>query len=501
MLSNQELQNIRQALANNPSKNAERKLKNKLIEHDYASKYPPFSPLVHHRQFVNKKTDEQTLYQLIDAAKISEIILLDTESVTAHRQPNRPGLIQLQLIPNDAVPIVALIEVHHLPPTNSNEFKLMQEFFRIVLDSDKVIYTWGTIDELTPFTTFKLFNIKQIYLPENENLQDLVKKYWQLCHKHKATVDCNCEDCLGKKPDQPWKLSDAVAHLLHEWLDKRHTCSPFNIGLDPQLRQLSTEQLEYRTILTNYAANDVLSMEKVMIGMQEQPPPTSPIITSTNHPENVPENQDEILPNTIDTTPVVLLLHPSSPLSITQHQLISDQQTNQQQHHHHQTKKETEHQHEKVNCQHQREEKQNYRTGKQHQTDSQDKQEGTDQHRSNERNRTDYRYQRQEHNADIERTQKNRTSTIRQRQRHFRHEIIRRGIDPRFSITIVKEILRRYEVPYTAVQISKSKMTRRSSLYIGIRYPSKIRKYEIRTRYLFTTDYYNEFCARNRYRR
>lgn len=111
--------------------------------------------------------------------------------------------------------------------------------------------------------------------------------------------------------------------------------------------------------------------------------------------------------------------------------------------------------------------------------------------------------EQQQHEAttsltNIERNKRNRARTLKQRQRHYRHEIIRRGIDSRFSIKIVKEILRRYEIPYTAVNISKSTMTGRTSLYIGIRNPSKLREYEARTKNLFTTDYYNEFRARHR---
>ena len=98
---------------------------------------------------------------------------------------------------------------------------------------------------------------------------------------------------------------------------------------------------------------------------------------------------------------------------------------------------------------------------------------------------------------DQRRKLRNRRSTLKQRRRQYRYEIIRRGIDPRFTITIVKEILRRYEVEYTAVNISKSTITGKTSLYIGIRNPSKLREFETRTRKLFTTDYYNEFRARH----
>lgn len=75
------------------------------------------------------------------------------------------------------------------------------------------------------------------------------------------------------------------------------------------------------------------------------------------------------------------------------------------------------------------------------------------------------------------------------------HEIIRRGIDGRFSISIVKEILRRFEIEYTAVHIAKSNITNKTLLYIEVRNSLELREFEVRTQSLFTTDFYNEFCA------
>jgi hypothetical protein len=330
MLSDQEIENIQRTLANNPSKNTEKKLKNKLTEHRFASKYPPFTPLQHHRYFFNRKTDEQILNQIIDVAKGSTIILLDTESVPVFRQPNRPGLIQLQLIPNDATPTVIIVEVHHLPSTDSNEFQLMKTFFRIVLDSEKIVYTWGKIDELEPFVEFNLFNTEQIYSPENENLQNIFKIYWQQSHKHESSNDCKCEECIGKKPNQTWKLLDAVAYQLNEWLDKRHTCSPFDIGLDPQLGQSHPNQFEYRNILTNYAANDVLSMEKLMIDMQEHPPPPELTQTSIEHVENISRIIHQDSSDSTEEITTILSTYPSV-LSVNRiNQSIFDHETNQQ---------------------------------------------------------------------------------------------------------------------------------------------------------------------------
>ena len=92
----------------------------------------------------------------------------------------------------------------------------------------------------------------------------------------------------------------------------------------------------------------------------------------------------------------------------------------------------------------------------------------------------------------------NRACTIKQRKRNYRTEIIRRRIDRRFSITLVKEILRRYGIPFTAINIAKSSIMGEKSLYIGLRNTSNVRQYEVQTRNLFSPDFYNEFRTRHR---
>lgn len=621
MLSDWELESIQQALTNNPSKSVEKRLENQLAQHKYALKYPLFQPLSHHRQFINRKTDDQTLHRMIDIAKDSTLILLDTESTPVYRRPNRPSLIQFQLIQSNSSSTVIIVEVNHLPPTKSTAFEQIQEFFRIVLDSNQIIYTWGTIEELKTFAQFNLFNIEQIYQPINRNLQDIFKDYWRQCHKHRSTEDCKCEKCLGRKPDQKWKLLDAVAHQLNECLDKRHTCSPFDIGLDPQLKQLRPEQLKYRSILTDYAANDVLSMEKLMMNMQERPPPSLQAATEEN--EDIVRIQNQ---NSSDPTGdlfVMMCTHSSSFLINATHQSTPNHeqdQTNQidqqfeekdfdhhrkivrtdsdsseripkRQRHEHQDEingykpvHRSEHQdqadsperfHNQLRSKRQEQtdrlERIDYQYWNEHRErttspckqdppvkyrhDSQNRYQGTNRPREyerinhSERNDPQHRSQRANHareqeqndqqsdpyrkrqrpNIDTEtkrqlddhnkrrrrdletqrlkmkiattnaerKKYRNRISTLKQRQRKYKYEFIRRGIDPRFSITIVQEILRRYDIPYTALNISKSKMTYGNSLYIGIDDRSKLHEYENRTKSLFTTDFYNEFCARN----
>lgn len=421
---------------------------------------------------------------MIEAAEMSTIFLLDTESTGAHRERNRPALIQLQMNPTTGLPPILLVETNYLPTINSNEFSLIKELFRIVLDSNNTIYSWGEIRELNEFVQFNLFTINQIHRAKNENLQELFKLYWQQCHPHTIGSDCQCEICIGKAPSSMWSLQDAVGHQINEWLDKRYTCSPFDIGLDPALDQFNEEQLQERLILATYAANDVLSMEKLLISMQEQLPELQTNLVD----EEIPPNY-QIDGQRIGVSPTIDELERSRP---------SEQDEQEQ------SKREPE--------------------GSPH-GPWLEQNNGNESHEDEERKRSSigqqnrsFLYsapaQRQEESIGIPRFKyeanqiditkkkhRNRICTIKQRIRNYRDEIIRRGIDPRFSISMVKEILRRYEVPYTALNISKSSSTGRTSLYIGIRNKAMLKEYESRTRELFTTDYFNEFSARNHIRR
>ena len=484
MLSHQELRNIRRQLENNPSKNLRKKLKKKLKEHEYASTYRPFTPLSHQRHFINQKTEEQTLIELTRVATDSTIFLLDTESVLVRHQPNRPGLIQLEIIPSDTLPVVLIIEVNHLPPTHSHAFQLIRQLFRIVLDPENVIYTWGIIAELKEFVQFNLFNHQQIESCDNRNLQDIFKQYWQQGHEHKRKDDCKCEECIGKNGNEQWSLQDAVAYQLEEWLDKRQTCSPFDMGLDPRLNRSQQKATERQTILADYAANDCLSMEKLMISIQEHPPPKLDRISigqdkSTNAIDEQIENQR----NSFNQS---MYLDSSASNSIDQS--IQHRQREQQQ------RREI----------HREEEPRSESSIRKRQRSEdlfESKFEDDDRIK---RRKSEHLEQYDQSPALDERKEekksRNRRSTLKQRKRQYKHEIIRRGIDPRFSITMVKEILRRYEIYYTAVNISKSSVTGRTSLYIGIKDQRKLHEYINQTKSLFTTDCYNEFRARRHLR-
>ncbi|CAF4019772.1 unnamed protein product [Rotaria sordida] len=137
--------NISKSITGQTRKNIRQTYREKLIEHYYALNYPPFEPSSYELIFINYRTLEETLIQLIKIINSSTLFIMDTESVCAYKKPNKPVLIQ---------------------------------------------------------TT-----------------------------------------------------------------DKRHTRSPFDIGLDPKLVKLNSNEFEYRQLITQYAANDCDAMYQLLITM------------------------------------------------------------------------------------------------------------------------------------------------------------------------------------------------------------------------------------------
>ncbi|CAF1318240.1 unnamed protein product, partial [Rotaria sordida] len=169
----------------------------------------------------------------------------------------------------------------------------------LLFQTKNIIYVWGEIDELTKFTEFNLFTYDQIYLSHNINLQGEFKLYWHKHHPHIPTSStnnqkCICEACIGIQENNPWSIQAATAYELHKWLDKRHTCSPFDIGLDPKLVKLNSNELQYRQLITLYAANDSITnnnLELMLFDTNEQ-----------NEQELIDEQQVKITSSTTTLT-------------------------------------------------------------------------------------------------------------------------------------------------------------------------------------------------------
>ena len=250
----------------------------KIKEERYSTLYKQFQPFPHTHYFINRSTDETTLKLLIQTASASDEFTIDTESINIPGKQNEPALIQLLMIHPYHASSVVIIECHHLIHKHHPHFKLIEKLFQVVLSSKKTNYIFGSKTELKPFIRFELFSLQQIESMTFINLQRNFKRYWQENHHHKPPnpenttqpEECQCETCIGKKPTESWSLQDCLAYELKQHLPKLLSQSKFNIGLDPTLRRLNSEERNHRRTLVEYACNDVLSMECIIRSLKNK---------------------------------------------------------------------------------------------------------------------------------------------------------------------------------------------------------------------------------------
>lgn len=492
-----QLEHIPETITGKPRQNLRALLKKKLHEHELASRFPPFKPYNYRQFFINYKTSAQTLHHLIDTVKNSTSFTLDTESICIYKQPNKPALIQLQVLQENLFSYVIFIEVCHLPHKDEQTFKLIQQLFIYLFDSYNDIYVWGSIDELDKFLKFNLFSSNQIHLSNNVHLQNDFKDYWHKHHPHQSisslttnNISCICEECLGIQLNNPWSIQDAVAYKLNQWLDKRYTISSFDIGLDPTLVHLNSNEIKHRNTITKYAANDCLAIQQLLIHMNildnqqrarellQQPELITSIdqdlsfnIPSTPSFTNIPPQQQSVHEPYEDISsddnneqqqsqpPRTILIDMNYSkrelIDERQHELIDERQR----------ELIIEHQHELID-----EHQQKLINNKQHNP------------------------------LTIEERKKihNRSTTLKQRIRSYKHEIIQRHIDKRFTISDIKNVLRQNSIKFTAINTSTSSTTNDKSLYIGIKNEHLLETYKEKTKELFTTANYKEYKRTSR---
>ena len=182
------LNNMQSSIAGSSRQHLRITLRNKIHELDLASHYPPFQALNHKLFSINYRTTEQTLSQLIEATNNSKLFTLDTESICLYKQPNKPALIQLQIILFNLFSYRVLIGVCYLPRTHEPTFQLIQQLFNYSFDSNETIYVWGSMNELKHFFGLNLFSSDQIYSSNNINLQDYFKYYRNEHHPHQSSL-------------------------------------------------------------------------------------------------------------------------------------------------------------------------------------------------------------------------------------------------------------------------------------------------------------------------
>ncbi|CAF1090078.1 unnamed protein product, partial [Didymodactylos carnosus] len=483
------------------------------------STFPLFDPPTSQYQVyhVTRATSTTTLNELISIAKQTTSYVLDTESITQEGKRNQPALIQLQFLRLDQPSIILLVEVCHLPIAGSRKFSLIQELFTIILAADKAIHTWGDIEELNKFVKYQLFTPEQLLQPNTFNVQNEFKEDWRTNHPHRTIIspadedECIWHTCIGKQPNDPWSLQDALEYGCRLWLDKRMTLSPWNIGLDPMLFHLNDKQREQRQAWILYAIKDCLAVALLMKAKANHPKPhlMQPSVRVPCEPPSEDESDIEaatpftpILPiNRFSTLTVDPLVSPPFSLSVPlQIQPQHPPSSQQEPHHIDQTI--------------------SYEPISDDSTPStSDKSpppsqftiiipeeypflisasppassfENTQQPNS-EPHLTSAVIQRLKPQlSELQKKRKNRQKTLKQRARKFATEIIRRNIYKLWSAKKIIEVLDRKGIPHSRVLTRVSPTTGTHHVFIGLQKPDDFERWDNLTSDWFTEAHYNK---------
>lgn len=83
---------------------------------------------------------------------------------------------------------------------------------------------------------------------------------------------------------------------------------------------------------------------------------------------------------------------------------------------------------------------------------------------------------------------RNRNCTIKQRLKNYRHEIVLRNINPSFKIIEMKNMLRKWDIEFTAVNAYMNEKTGQRSLFIGMKSEEDVKKHWAKTEWLFRNE-------------
>ncbi|CAF4781880.1 unnamed protein product, partial [Rotaria sp. Silwood2] len=115
-----------------------------LQNYDYQLKYPPFYvPDVCYQVFhIHRFITLEKIQLNVQHIKNCRLFSIDTESDCFTREL---ALIKIHTIPIELPSMVILIELHHLPSTDTLLFKAIYALVQLIFKSGNTLYSWGPL--------------------------------------------------------------------------------------------------------------------------------------------------------------------------------------------------------------------------------------------------------------------------------------------------------------------------------------------------------------------
>ncbi|CAF3363647.1 unnamed protein product [Rotaria sp. Silwood2] len=284
--------NLSGSSLNNWFKNTYKQLQN----YDYQLKYPPFYvPDVCYQVFhIQRFITLEKIQLIVQHIKNCRLFSIDTESDCFTREL---ALIQIHTIPIELPSMIILIELHHLPSTDTLLFKAIYALVQLIFKSGNTLYSWGP---LVPWI--------ERTLPHSEECKS--------GHYESQRYSCTCIPHFGT--NEFWSLQNAIRYTCNQFLDKSQTKNPWEQLLDPLYSTLPSSTLNnmiyyaiYDCLVVSYLHRPVLEswnldqLKQSTIDLLLTTPPSIfdqlEDISDDDIDDNEPQTNDELIINDSDS--------------------------------------------------------------------------------------------------------------------------------------------------------------------------------------------------------
>ncbi|CAF3091854.1 unnamed protein product [Rotaria sp. Silwood2] len=250
-----------------------------LSSHAYRSSYAKHYPTFHVHSsdyelvFINNNTSTHTINKLLNHVGTCKQYAIDTES---ERTNNQLSLIQINSIPIEAPSRVMLFELKHLPNQHSQKYDKILQLFQLIFRLDNEIYSWGDMQrELEPAKDLIIWPIPatlnniQPHFPAWYNWARTQCRVQSLSHRndtnddneiiqqHQQQLLCHCHPPSPYQINELWSLQNAFRYGCNLFLDKSCTLSHWSSSLSSSHSSLSHADQKK---MIHYATHDVMAV-------------------------------------------------------------------------------------------------------------------------------------------------------------------------------------------------------------------------------------------------
>ncbi|CAF0791429.1 unnamed protein product [Adineta ricciae] len=215
--------------------------------------------------FMNENTPMDLLNQILHHVDLCKQYSIDTESECDN---NQLSLIQVNSIPDTPPSLVMLFELQHFPSRHERKYGMLLEIFQSIFRSNNEIFSWGQMSkELEPVRTLLIWPIRATLI----NIQPHFSTWYEWARTRCGVLSswekdgqsqrqhqpCKCHRASVYKNTELWSLQNAFKFGCELHISKSCTMSHWS---QPLSSSNSTLSYHKRKEMISYAVHDVIAV-------------------------------------------------------------------------------------------------------------------------------------------------------------------------------------------------------------------------------------------------